>query len=65
MTMMILVVVAHISGNHALAAKTCGIQAQIVMPQVSPTVKVLAKLTDFCPCTLRPFDDFNSSIAQY
>ena len=38
------VVVTHSSGNHAqalaLAAKTCGIQAQIVMPQISPTVKV-------------------------
>ena len=34
------VVVTHISGNHALGAKTCGIQAQIVMPQASPNVKV-------------------------
>ena len=40
------VVVTHSGGNHAqalaLAAKTCGIQAQIVMPQISPTVKVRA-----------------------
>ncbi len=40
------VVVTHSSGNHAqalaLAAKTCGIQAQIVMPQTSPIVKVRA-----------------------
>ncbi len=40
------VVVTHSSGNHAqalaLAAKLCGIQAQIVMPQTSPTIKVRA-----------------------
>ncbi len=40
------VVVTHSSGNHAqalaLAAKTCGIQAKIVMPQTSPAVKVRA-----------------------
>ena len=40
------VVVTHSGGNHAqalaLAAKTCGIKDQIVMPQTSPTVKVWA-----------------------
>ncbi len=40
------VVVTHSSGNHAqalaLAAKTCGIQAQIVMPQTNPRVKIRA-----------------------
>ncbi len=39
-------VVTHSSGNHAqalaLAAKTFGIQIQIVMPQTSPTIKVRA-----------------------
>ncbi len=40
------VVVTHSSGNHAqalaLAAKLCGIQAQIVMPRTCPTIKVRA-----------------------
>ena len=40
------VVVTHSSGNHAqalaLAAKLCGVRAEIVMPRTSPSVKVRA-----------------------